>query len=110
MRWRRLARRVLLAALVLMAGFPTLYAALIPERLPSPPALPEPPAGRYRVFVVDWGYHTAVVVEQPLGWRLGPTGAEDTPFVEYAWGDRRFYLESDYRPHAVFATLFLPTE
>jgi hypothetical protein len=101
---------VLLALLVFMAGFPTLYAALVPERLPPPPALPEPPARNYRVFVVDWGYHAAIVVEQPHGWRLGPPGAEDAPFLEYAWGDRRFYYESDFRPHAVFATLFLPTD
>jgi hypothetical protein len=101
---------VLVATFVFMAGFPVLYVALVPDRLPPLPALPEPPSGSYRVFVVDWGYHTAIVVEQPRGWRLGPPGAEDAPFLEYAWGDRSFYYESDHRPHAVFATLFLPTE
>lgn len=99
-----------MATFVFMAGFPVLYVALVPDRLPPPPALPEPPAGSYRVFVVDWGYHAAIVVEQPRGWRLGPAGTEDAPFLEYAWGDRSFYYESDHRPHAVFATLFLPTE
>ncbi len=107
--WRRTLRRALLALLVFAVGFPPLYAAFAPERLPPAPALPTPPPGAYRVFVVDWGYHTAVVVEQPRGWRLGPPGEEAAPFLEYAWGDRRFYLESDYRPHALFATLFLPT-
>jgi hypothetical protein len=62
------------------------------------------------VFVADWGYHTAVIVEQPHGWQLGPPGEETAPFLEYAWGDRRFYYESNFRPHAVFAALFLPTE
>src|ERR671938_18103 len=41
---------------------------------------------------------------------VGPAGREDAPFVEYAWGDRRFYMESNFWPHVVFATLFLPTE
>jgi len=107
--WSRGIRRALLVVLVFMAGFPTLYAALVPERIPAPLALPEPPAGSYRVYVADWGYHAAIIVEQPRGWRLGPAGAEDAPFLEYAWGDKRFYYESDFRPHAVFATLFLPT-
>jgi hypothetical protein len=35
---------------------------------------------------------------------------ESAPYVEYAWGDKRFYMESNYRLDAVFATLFLPTE
>jgi len=100
---------VLVAVLAFMVGFPILYAALVPDHLPPPPALPEPPAGSYRLFVVDWGYHAAIVVEQPRGWRLGPPGAEESPFLEYAWGDRSFYYESNHRPHAVFGTLFLPT-
>src|SRR5262249_25477981 len=29
---------------------------------------------------------------------------------EYAWGDRRFYMESNFSPHSVYATLILPTE
>ena len=107
--WRRGILRVLVAVFVFMVGFPTLYAALVPDHLPPPPALPEPPAGNYRLFVVDWGYHAAIVVEQPRGWRLGPPGAEESPFLEYAWGDRSFYYESNHRPHAVFGTLFLPT-
>jgi len=90
--------------------FPTAYAAVTPERRPATEQLPAPAPGTYRVFVVDWGYHTAIVVEQPRGWRLGPPGEEGAAFLEYAWGDRRFYLESDFRPHAVFATLVLPTE
>ena len=108
--WCRRALQALFVVLVFMAGFPPLYAALVPERLPPPPAFPAPPAGSYRVFVVDWGYHTAIVVQQPAGWRLGPAGAEGAPFLEYAWGDRRFYYDFDHRPHVLFAALFLPTE
>jgi hypothetical protein len=109
-RWRRAVGRALAAPLAFAALFPPLYALVVPERRPALAApLPAPPPGAYRVFVADWGYHTSVVVEQPRGWALGPRGEERAPFLEYAWGDRRFYMESDYRPHAVFATLALPT-
>ena len=113
MKRRRLARYfagILGSLMVFAIIFPTLYAALTPEPRAAMIPLPAPPPGAYRVLVVDWGYHTAIIVEQPAGWRLGPPGKETAAFLEYAWGDRRFYLESDYRPHAVFATLFLPTE
>ena len=68
------------------------------------------PAGRYRVYVADWGYHTSIILEQPPAWRLGPPGEEASPFVEFAWGDRRFYKDSDYRPHSLIITLLLPSE
>ncbi|MFN2398666.1 MAG: hypothetical protein ABR543_08545 [Gemmatimonadaceae bacterium] len=67
------------------------------------------PEARYRVYVAGWGYHTSVIVEQPAGFRLGPPGEEDAPFVEFAWGNRSFYMESNYWPHSVFAAVFLPT-
>lgn len=104
-----MVRATLAALLAFALLFPPLFAALVPERRPALPPLPVPPPGTYRVLVADWGYHTAVVVEQPPGWRLGPAGEESARFLEYAWGDRRFYLESDYRPHALLGTLFLPT-
>ena len=66
-------------------------------------------APRYRIFVVGWDYHTSIIVEQPQFWRLGPPGGETARFVEYGWGDRSFYMESNFWPHAVFATVFLPT-
>ncbi len=90
--------------------FPPLYVLFVPEQRGADLALPLPPTGTYRVFVADLGYHTAIIVEQPRGLRLGPPGEEAAPFLEYAWGDRRFYLQSDFRPHALFATLVLPTE
>ena len=65
------------------------------------------------MFVIDYGYHTAIVVEQPAEGRFGPPGREDaaaSPFVEYAWGDRRFYMESRYAPWSLVATLIFPTE
>jgi uncharacterized protein DUF2459 len=108
-RWRRTGR-VALAILVFMFGFPIVYTALVPERRPPLADLTAVPNGAYRVYVVDWGYHTAIIIQQPQYWRLGSPGEETAPFLEFAWGDRRFYYESDYWPHAVFATLALPTE
>jgi hypothetical protein len=115
---RRAARAlglVVAALLGVALVFPPLWAALVPA--PSPPAPPMPAwpadaggvAGDDTVYVVDWGYHTAIVIRQPAGWRMGPPGREGSPWLEYAWGDRGFYRDSDFRPHAVYATLVLPT-
>jgi hypothetical protein len=99
---------VFIAILGVAIGVPLIF-PLIPESRAGEVALPAIPEGRYRVFVADWGYHTAIVVEQPPGWVLGPPGEERARFLEFAWGDRRFYMESKYAPHSVFATLALPT-
>jgi hypothetical protein len=105
---RRFIRCAALGIAALLVLGPPLYVALARDTRPAV-QLPFPSAGSYRVYVADWGYHTSIIVQQPAGWRLGPPGKEGAPFLEYAWGDRRFYMESDYRPQAIFATLFLPT-
>lgn len=104
-RWRRLA---LLATAILLL-VPPLASELESEPQTVDATEPQTP-GLFRVYVADWGYHTSIILEQPPNWRLGPPGQEAAPFVEYAWGDRRFYMEANYRPDAVFATLLLPTE
>ena len=112
MTFRRVARLASLVLAVILAFalfFPLAYALIVPEERGPEVAVPIVPPGRYRVLVADWGYHTAIVLEQPVGWSIGPAGEERAPFLEYAWGDERFFKDSDYRPHAVFATLALPT-
>lgn len=104
-RWGRVILLVVLLTLLL----PPLAVTVWPDA-PATGALPAVPAGTYRVYVADWGYHTSIILEQPPTWQLGSLGKESAPFVEFAWGDRRFYMESNYRPDALFATLFLPTE
>lgn len=106
---RRLARWMLVGSLAFTLLFPLIYAITVPEQIGPPAMLPNVPDGTYRVYVVDWGYHTAIVVPQPAGWTLGPPGEERAPLLEYAWGDRRFYMESNFWPHSVYATLVLPT-
>ena len=98
------------AGILLLLLLPPLWVELRPERrIAGPELLPAVRGDRYRVLVADWGYHAAIIIEQPAGWMLGPPGEEASPFVEFAWGDRRYYMESNYWPHSVFATLMLPT-
>jgi hypothetical protein len=104
---------VLAVLVALFFGLPPLYMAAAtppagPVRLPTTTA-PDETTLRFQVFVAGWGYHTSILVEQPPGWRLGPPGEEDAPFVEYSWGDRRFYKDQNYRPHSLLAAVFLPT-
>jgi len=111
-RWLRWSLGLVALFLLFAIAFPLLYAARTEERRAQMPALPPANGGgaTFRVYVADWGYHAAIVVEQPRGWHLGPPGEETSRFLEYAWGDKRFYYDSNYWPQSVFATLFLPTE
>jgi hypothetical protein len=107
---RRVALSFVALLVALLVVYPVGYALVVPEERGVPIAIPPVPDGSYRIFVVDWGYHTAIVVPRPAGFALGPAGEEAAPYVEYAWGDRRFYMESRYAPWSVLATLALPTE
>lgn len=84
-----------------------------PSEVRIPPLSRADSARRFAVYVADFGYHTAIFVEQPHSWTRVHADTEpdaEGRFVEYAWGDRRFYMESRYAPWSVFATLLLPTE
>jgi hypothetical protein len=69
-------------------------------------AIPE----RTKVWVVLLDYHSSIVIEQPPGAGLGQPEAPQAPYVEYAWGDRRFYQDSNFWPQALVAAVLLPTE
>ena len=91
-RSRRAAQWVLVGVVAFTLLFPVIYAVAVPEQLGAPATLPNVYDGTYRIYVIDWAYHTAIVVPQPAGWALGPPGEEQAPLLEYAWGDRRCYM------------------
>ncbi len=99
-----------LPVLLELVGRPLLRSVVVPEPRAAQVRLPQPPPGSYTVLVADWGHHTSIVVQQPPGWRLGPPGAEAAPFLEVAWGDRRYFHGGERSPQAVVAALLLPTE
>ncbi|MEA5411452.1 aminotransferase class V-fold PLP-dependent enzyme, partial [Synechococcus sp. BA-120 BA3] len=99
-----------LPVLLELVAWPMLQAAVVPEPRAPRVRLPQPPAGSYTVLVADWGHHTAIVVQQPPGWRLGPPGAEAAPFLEVGWGDRRYFHGGERSPQTLVAALFLPTD
>lgn len=106
---RRAAAIVLVASAVLVLGSSVSIGLETPP--PGPVSLPAfDESASYRVYVLVWGYHSAIFVEQPAQWRLGPEGNEAAPIVEYGWGDRRFYMESNYAPASLLSSALLPTQ
>lgn len=108
---RRLVRAAVVAATAVAAaiGLPALYMAVA---TPAPSAVVLPaaePEVRLRVYVLAWGYHSSIFVEQAPGWRLGPEGDDAARIVEYGWGDRSFYMESNFCPESLLAAAFVPT-
>lgn len=104
--WRRTA-----VGLVFLAFGPWAWTQLRPDppdTVTVPPLAPD--SVEHAVYVINWGYHTSIVVPQPGDFALGPAHDSAAAFVEFAWGDRSFYMESNYWPHRLFATLALPTE
>lgn len=100
-------RRVAAGVALLVVGQTLAMAACTaPAGLVAP--TPVPAQDSLRVWVLGTGYHAAVLLEQPPDARLGPPGQESAPFVELAWGDRRFYM--DGARHWLPLTLFWPTE
>ncbi|WP_299402285.1 DUF2459 domain-containing protein [Acaryochloris sp. IP29b_bin.148] len=92
-------------------GMPALYMAVFTP--PSPtielPNLDTLKQAKYDIYVVNWGFHTALILEQPQGWRLGPTNHAQARYVEYGWGDKRFFMLSDTSIPTTLAAGVLPT-
>lgn len=100
---------ILAAGLAVAISLPALFMA-VATRPPVDVGLPAvEPSVRLRVYVLAWGYHSSIFVEQAPGWRLGPEGDESARIVEYGWGDRSFYMESRFCPVSLFNAAFIPT-
>jgi hypothetical protein len=107
---KRRVRVILLGLLILLVG-PWLYVRFNTRERPQ--VLVADLSTTFdtaRVYVLDWGHHTSIVVPRPPSLSIGPANAPGAPYVEYAWGNRSFYMESNYWPHRLFADFFLPTE
>jgi hypothetical protein len=107
---RRIRRQLLALFLLLFFGIPAVKVLLTtpqPGAVTLSPLLKE--KIRYTVCVITYGYHSAIVVEQPRGWQLGPPGNQNARFVEYGWGDRRFYGSEDHSMGVILPALFWGT-
>ncbi len=102
---------LLFLALLTLPGIPVFFMTPPPGMISLPLLTPEAESRNYQVYVFSrWGYHSAITLEQPPGWQLGPSGAEDAPFVEYAWGDLHYFRDKDHSAGVSLAAVFLPTE
>src|SRR5262245_49186614 len=95
---------------------PALYVGLcwlvIEALTPAPGSVNLPPIaqGLHRVWVLGYGYHTSIYMEQPEGWKLGPPGNEAARFVEFGWGDRGWYYDSDMSYLSGANALLIPSK
>ncbi len=115
--WRILKkRRRCLGILVVLNGglwgIPALYMAMMTPPKPNIdlPSLHSLKQAKYNIYVVNWGFHTAILIEQPQGWNLGPRNNPQARYVEYGWGDKVFFMLSDTSVPATLAAGLLPTD
>jgi hypothetical protein len=80
------------------------------QRRPVPPALSTPlEPGLYSVYVADWGYHSSIILQQPPGWTIGPADLPTAAYVEFAWGNRAYYMSVHPSVVAGLAALLIPS-
>lgn len=105
----RRAAWAIVALIAALVALPPFFAAPVPARS-NFTVQRTSVANPLALYVVRWGYHTSLIIQQPPDLLLGTPSDPRARYVEYAWGDRRFFMQSDYRVHSLFATVFLPTE
>jgi len=92
-------------------GIPALYMAILTPPKPDIelPGIHQLKQSKYDIYVVNWGFHTALIIEQPRSWNLGPRNHPQARYVEYGWGDKRFFMLSDTSIPSTLAAGVLPT-
>lgn len=93
-------------------GIPALYMVIRTPPTPkvSLPNINQLRQSKYDLYVVNWGFHTAILLEQPKGWKLGPPNAPTSRYVEYGWGDKQFFMMSDTSFLTTLAAGIFPTD
>ena len=107
-------RRCLSVLLVLngaLWGIPALYMAIFtpPDPEVTLPSVNDLKQAQYNIYVANWGFHTAIILEQPSGWSLGPPNHPQARYVEYSWGDKGFFMLADSSIPGTLAAGVLPT-
>jgi len=106
-RTRKWLRGCACLVVVLVVG-PALFVEFGQHRS-MPPGLNLPiEPGPYSVYVADWGYHTSIVLQQPPGWRMGPDNLPAAAYVEFAWGNRAYYMSVHPSALAGLSALLIP--
>lgn len=114
--WRVVCKRRRCLGLLLLLngifwGMPAIY--ILVFTLPCPevrlPSIHQLQQSKYNLYVVNWGFHTAIILEQPYGWQLGPPNHRQARYVEYSWGDKVFFMLEDTSITANIAAGVLPT-
>lgn len=95
--------------LILLLVLPWCWIKLFTPEV-GPVSLPPIADRSWEIAVVVRSYHSSIVVERPEPWDIGQPGSQRSRFVEYGWGDRGFFMESNFWPHALFAAALLPSE
>ncbi len=93
-------------------GIPALYMAIWTPPTPEVelPHINQLKQSKYDLYVANWGFHTAILIEQPEGWQLGPPNHPNARYVEYGWGDKHFFMLSDSSIPTTLAAGVIPTD
>ncbi len=106
---RRIAAAAVATALLSACAAPISSAS----KPPSPATVADAPGADHIVHVVRRGWHAGLIVERAALLRAGlPAEAADFPaaaFLEFGWGDRRYYMAPDPTPGMALRAALTPT-